>query len=66
MIQKELISIIKGDNYLNTFKYINKINLLGENFYIGNFYDKYNDRLCSLFKFSDLTLLKKLGFSKKS
>lgn len=65
MIQKELISIIKGDNYLNTFKYINNINLLDENFYIGNFYNAYNDRLCSLFKFSDLTLLKKLDFSKK-
>lgn len=65
MIQKELISIIKGDNYLNAFKYINNINLLDENFYIGNFYNAYNDRLCSLFKFSDLTLLKKLDFSKK-
>ncbi|MBS9775701.1 MAG: CCA tRNA nucleotidyltransferase [Fusobacterium sp.] len=65
MINSEFIKIIKGKNYLNTFKLINSIELFNDNFFIGDYEETYQERLKSLFKNSDLSLLKKLNFSKK-
>ncbi len=65
MIQEEFIRIVKGKNYLETFKYINQVELFDEKFYIGNSQETYNKKMQSLFKSSDLKLLKKLNFSEK-
>lgn len=65
MISSEFIKTIKGENYLNTFKIINSIKLFDEVFFIDEYVEDYKDRLKSLFKNSDLSLLKKLNFSKK-
>lgn len=65
MIQEEFIRIVKGKNYLETFKYINQVELFDEKFYIENFQETYNKKLQSLFKNSDFKLLEKLNFSEK-
>lgn len=65
MIQKEFIAIIKGQNYLNTFYYLNKIHMFDEEFNVSEYKENYEERLKELFKNSDLNLLKKLNFSKK-
>ncbi|WP_022819528.1 CCA tRNA nucleotidyltransferase [Fusobacterium russii] len=65
MINKEFIAIIKGENYLNTFYYINKVKLFDEEFNITDYKESYEERLRELFRNSDLSLLEKLNFSKK-
>lgn len=66
MIQKDFINILKNDNYLNTFKIFNEILLFDEIFCIDSYQKEYNARILSLFKNSDLSLLKKLNISEKN
>lgn len=65
MIYKELIATIKGENYLKSFYYINKVGMFAEEFNISDYKENYEERLIELFKNSDLNLLRKLNFSKK-
>ncbi|MBQ3438299.1 MAG: CCA tRNA nucleotidyltransferase [Fusobacterium sp.] len=49
MIKSELIKIIKGDNYIEAFRLINKINLLNRTFILGEYKEKYKERVLQLF-----------------
>lgn len=66
MIQAEFIKMLKADNYLKTFKYINQIELFNQKFNIGAYHIKYEDRIKDLFNgSSNLSFLKTLKFSEK-
>lgn len=65
MIQSELIKIIKGNNYLASFHYINELKLFETTFYINEYKKDYDERIKEIFKYTDKNFLKKLNFSKK-
>ncbi|MDO4690658.1 MAG: hypothetical protein Q4A58_05115 [Fusobacterium sp.] len=66
MLREEFIKIVKGRNYLMTFKYINDIDFFNQKFYLSSYQEKYENRIKELFKNSNFKLLEELNFSKKT